>query len=131
MKKLFTRLVLAVMVVSASVLFTGCGGKLDKHIQAALDTTVEQLNASAPLMLNDDVRFDKSEVKGKELVYYYTIINPANVDNAELEKSIRQDLKANTQLTYLAEADITMTYKYRDADGKDLLSFSVKSSDYK
>lgn len=136
MKKLLTQIFLLLFVMSISLSFIQCSGKAnktkdDKKIEEGLTITAVQMNAHAPVMLDAVTRFDKSEVKGTELISYYTILaDTKTIDKAMIKTHILKGLKDNPETVALSHAGAVYTYIFRDSQGNDFHTFSIEAADF-
>jgi len=136
MRKTFTLLATILIVIFTIVSFTQCGGKnnqekIDKEIHEGLAILAMQMNAQAPVMLDDITRFDRSEVKGKELISYYTILaNTEAIDKNSIKEHILKGLKNNPETVALSQSDVIYIYIFRDSDGNDFHTFSIEAADF-
>jgi len=121
---------LGVMLIVQQVIFKP---SIDKVM---LDVAV-QMNESCPMMVDDETRLDNVvAMPGNIFQYNYTLIHieRATVDIDELtsylQSSITNDIKTNPGLQIYRDNHTTMTYNYRDKNGKSLAVISVAPEDY-
>jgi hypothetical protein len=102
-----------------------------------LQQEATMLNASAPVMLNDFVRFDTASVtSGNTFQYRYTVLNTANPDS--LVESSLQNLKESARLVYstslemaiFRENNVTLEYIYSDSAGRMIRTIEINPEDY-
>lgn len=122
---------LGVMLIVQQVIFKP---SIDKVM---LDVAV-QMNESCPMMVDDETRLDNVvAMPGNIFQYNYTLIHvekaSADIDELTsfLQTSITNDVKTNPDLQIYRDNQTTMTYNYRDKNGKSLTVISVVPEDYK
>lgn len=122
---------LGVMLIVQQVIFKP---SIDKVM---LDVAV-QMNESCPMMVDDETRLDNVvAMPGNIFQYNYTLIHvekaTADIDELTsfLQTSITNDVKTNPDLQIYRDNQTTMTYNYRDKNGKSLTVISVVPEDYK
>lgn len=121
---------LGVMLVVQQVIFK------PSTDQIMLDLAVE-MNKACPMMVDDEIRLDNVvAMPGNVFQYNYTLIKieevTADIDEltSYLKSSIVNDIKTNPALQIYRDNHTTMTYNYRDKDGKSLTVISVSPDDY-
>jgi len=121
---------LGVMLIVQQVIFKP---SIDKVM---LDVAV-QMNESCPMMVDDETRLDNVvAMPGNIFQYNYTLIHvekaTADIDEltSYLQTSITNDVKTNPDLQIYRDNQTTMTYNYRDKNGKSLAVISVSPDDY-
>lgn len=121
---------LGVMLIVQQVIFKPSTDRI------MLDLAVE-MNKACPMMVDDETRLDNvAAMPGNVFQYNYTLINiqkaTADIDEltSYLQSSITNDIKTNPDLQIYRDNHTTMTYNYRDKNGKSLAVISVSPDDY-
>lgn len=121
---------LGVMLIVQQVIFK-------PSIDKVMLNVAMQMNESCPMMVDDETRLDNVvAMPGNIFQYNYTLIHvekaSADIDEltSYLQTSITNDVKTNPDLQIYRDNQTTMTYNYRDKNGKSLTVISVAPEDY-
>ena len=98
-------------------------------VRKQLSTISEQINISAPVMVNEELRLDGSFSlsHSKYIIYYYTFVNRSKdeVNNEELEEIMYNDMKDNPYSKFFRTNGIEVHYLFKDKNNNwiDNLSY--------
>jgi uncharacterized protein YcfL len=110
----------------------------ERALHKRLQQEAAMLNESAPVMLNDFVRFDAASVTpDNTFQYQYTVLNTSNPDS--LVESSLQNLKESARIVYstsfemaiFRENNVTLEYIYSDESGRVIRTIEINPEDYK
>lgn len=111
----------------------GCKPNIDR----ALEITADQMNKSAPVMVDAETRLDKTTTApNKTLVYHYTLVNTKkasiqpDVFQTKLRPGVIANYKTNAQMKTLRDNNVTLEYQYVDKDGVEVAKFAVSPKDF-
>ena len=123
-------------VVFFLFLFSQCASD-QRRLNRLLMQEAAILNAAAPMMLNDYIRFDRASVTSdNRFQYRYTVLNTENPDS--LVESSLQDFKAMARLIYFTNPEmaifrenrVTIEYIYSDENGRIIRTIIITPEDY-
>ena len=128
---------LILSIVIFSILITQCESDR-KAINKKLTEMANNLNQSAPVMLDDFTRFDNAAVTSDNVFQYnYTVLNTQNPDSLikEVERSLIKNIKfefnTNPQLLFFKENNVSIDYVYNDENNQVIRRIQIDSSNYK
>ena len=111
--------------------FFGGGASID----AKLAATASQINATLPMMVDQNTRLDTTiAMPGQKFCYVYTIVNmdpmPASDDiEAIMRPLLLNNYRTAPEMQELRDANVTLVYKYRDEQGRQLSTFEIAVAD--
>ncbi|MBF6597665.1 MAG: hypothetical protein ITF98_05500 [Fermentimonas sp.] len=127
---------LILSIVIFSILITQCESDR-KAINKKLTEMANNLNESAPVMLDDFTRFDNAAVTSDNVFQYnYTVLNTQNPDSLikevenSLIKNIKLEFNTNPQLLFFKENNISIEYVYNDENKQLIRRMQIDSSNY-
>jgi hypothetical protein len=106
-------------------------------VSSALASVAKTINASSPVMLDQETRLDTAVAgPGSRLTYVYTLVNRAKKDLNISQ--VRQNLRSQTLANYkthpsmreLRENNVELRYRYKDRRGEVLFEFSIAPKDF-
>ena len=108
--------------------------------QENLEQNVAEINLKCPVMINDECRFDSSDVlPGMIINSHYTLVhlNKKDLDNniiKEIESQLKggmiQSLKTSRRYGFYKTNKVCMIYTFHDKIGKILSSTKIESNEY-
>ncbi|WP_111643085.1 hypothetical protein [Marinimicrobium alkaliphilum] len=133
----------AALVVSAAVVFglgkfavgSFLGGSSEASIQAALLDSADQLNATLPMMVDEETRLDSASGSDRTFRYNYTMVNYASedIDPEVFVSHMRPQLTAgvctNKEMAVFVKHRIPVVYAYYGNQGKEIATLAVQSTD--
>lgn len=126
-----------ILVLFSTFLFSHCNGD-NKALNKKLTEMATELNASAPVMLDQHTRFDKAEVTKENVFrYYYSVLNtddPAGLVESSLNNlkdNMREAFTTNPDLRIFKENDVIVEYLYKDENNRDIKTITITPKDYK
>lgn len=131
--KTMTQIVIAIISGSILLLFTHCTSPQNREENSALQKIVESFNKNAPIQVDSETRFDKCELEGKKLTFYYTISDTifSITDFEEIAApALRSSIKDNPNSEIYRKNEITLRYRYSNTNGDFLYDLSLKPSEY-
>lgn len=125
-----------VIVVFISIFIIQCGSD-EKAINKKLSQMADDLNVSAPVMLDQYTRFDFAEVDDDNVFRYnYTVLNSSNPDSliqivsANLKENIKREFSTNPQLLFFKENNVRLEYVYKDEGNQVVSLLHINPEDY-
>lgn len=125
-----------VIVVFISIFIIQCGSD-EKAINKKLSQMADDLNVSAPVMLDQYTRFDFAEVDDDNVFRYnYTVLNSSNPDSliqivsANLKEKIKREFSTNPQLLFFKENNVRLEYVYKDEGNQVVSLLHINPEDY-
>ena len=107
-------------------------------IDEKLVLMANELNKKAPIVVDNDTRFDNvNALLDKTVQYNYTLINylKKDIDINQLKINLRLPIlnyiKTNPDLKLFTDNKVTMEYVYKDKVGVFLFKLQFKYNDYK
>ena len=107
-------------------------------IDEKLVLMANELNKKAPIVVDNDTRFDNvNALLDKTVQYNYTLINylKKDIDINQLKINLRLPIlnyiKTNPDLKFFTDNKVTMEYVYKDKVGVFLFKLQFKYNDYK
>jgi hypothetical protein len=130
-------LALAVIFFSGRYYASQRPGKLDLgEISLALEREAEELNATLPEMVSENVRLDKATTgPGNALTYFYTVVddNEADAIAADIRKTdkLRAQLlqRVCTMMPEYRERGTVVGYTLRNSIGSTIAEISINPRD--
>ena len=109
----------------------------DKELHRKLVEMAAELNASAPVMLDQYTRFEEASVTAENVFrYHYTVINSNNPDSLlettsqALLKNIKTMFSTNSDLRIFTENDVVIEYLYTDEQYRMIRTLRINPEDY-
>lgn len=110
-----------------------CSPSKEQKQKDALHKLVEAFNKSTPMQVDAETRFEKCEIDGKELTFFYTISDSVfQVKDFEemAVPVIKSSIKDNPNIQVYREYGIILKYRYTDTEGELLYELILKPSEY-
>lgn len=127
---LFTLLLLASF-------FIQCNRKADGRLHDRLSHMAEELNESAPVMLDSYTRFEEASVNDdNHFRYRYTVLNTENPDSLLSERlttltdNIRTMFSTNEELAIFRENSVVLEYVYNNEQQLPIRIITLNPEDY-
>lgn len=118
------------------VLITQCDSD-KKAINKKLTEMANNLNESAPVMLDGYTRFDNASVTGDNVFQYnYTVLNTKNPDSLikvvenSLIRNIKLEFNTNPQLLFFKENNVSIEYLYNNENKQLIRRIYIDSNNY-
>jgi len=112
----------------------------DNNVSAenSVKIIAEQVNKRLPRMVDSVTRAERVRAKGNRLIYEYTLVH-ADLDMLDLnsfQQSFSRDAKSvvinnvcrGDLSEYIKNKDVSITYVYSDAKGRELLRINIDKS---
>ena len=126
------------LIITSSLLFflftmqKGLAQSIEK-----MEEAINSMNESCPLMVDKDTRCDSVIILNDNIIQYnYTLINHAKrklnlerIKNAWVPNLIEQ-AKVSPDLKKFRENNVTLSYNYKDKNGKHIIKVEVTPSMY-
>lgn len=111
---------------------------LQKDIASELKDAAKELNAEAPMVIDEYTRLDSAAAVGKtKLIYYYTLkaVEKSEIDLDTMQKYMKQAVvegfESNPEMKAFRDHDITLSYNYYDKNGELIINVETTPEDYK
>lgn len=130
------KIIFILSIVFLSLSFIQCNSN-EKALTKKLEEMAVNLNASAPVMLDQYTRFEEASViQGNIFRYRYTVLNTSNPDSLvenglqSLKENIGKEFSSNPDLRIFKENNVTIEYVYNDENGRTIRSLQITPKDY-
>lgn len=128
-----------ILLISLSILVFTCSSEYsDKELEILLFKASTEINKKCPAVIDEDTRLDNTVVLSNRTVQYnYTMVN-YEVENMDL-KLIKEQFtpillnqtKTNPGLKLFRDNNVTISYYYKDKNGKFILNYKATPELYK
>jgi hypothetical protein len=109
----------------------------EKDLPTLLQENKEQLNILLPVMVDEETKLENAEVTGKTFQYQYVLVNYGAEDldidvvkSALLPAVIAQSCTMEN-LRVMVNKGATISFLYKDKDGKEIITMDVTKADCK
>ena len=134
MRKIFLLFTLLLMVF----LLVQCAPHTERRVHERLSQMAAELNASVPVMLDANTRYDGSSVTDENhFRYHYTVLNTDNPDSLLSERlqtltdNIRTMFSTSAELAIFREYSVVLEYIYLNEQQQPLRIITLNPEDYK
>lgn len=124
-------------IVVFGVVIFGVKHFFKQDIASELKKAAKEINAQAPMMVDEYTRLDSAAAVGKtELMYYYTVKDieksEVNIDTIKkyMKEAVIEDLRLKPEIKAFRENNITLGYNYYDKNGDLIFDLKATPKDY-
>lgn len=107
----------------------------DSFSPAHIELSLQALNKSLPLMIDEDVRLDKANAEGFNILYNFTLLNSdtQNADQPDFREAtfenLRQDSCHDDYIRNLLNFNYRLNFSYRDELQNQLFQIAITKND--
>jgi hypothetical protein len=125
MKKFF----IAIAVAGAMAGFNATFNSKESQIKAGLELAAKTLNQKCPMKADENTRLDHVSTTDRSITYQYTILGIEDdvvlASKQNIQDAVTKLANDKEETKKLLDLGVTMSYRYKNEAGKDLIAFDI------